>query len=522
MKKLFALLLALMLVVPAFAMAENFPIVDEPITLTAFATAGPYTKGNFNDLAMWKAMEQLTNVKIDFNAAPSGQSAEPLGLLFASNTLPDVIFKTGLSNSDIAKYAEEGQLLPIDAYLEEYAPNFYGLMEEMPAIRNAITQANGHIYGFPYLVTCSSSNVVGKPFINAAFLQSIDAEMPATTDDLKELLVAFKESDWNGNGEADEIPMTCEGLETLITSLYGTFGLGTKGCVDIAWDIDPETGDLRYTPTSEGYYNLLAFLNELYTEGLFDEEIFDSSIAKVQAKSDQNQLFYCPATNSMYFTAYEKDFVGLEAPLTYNGSEPFWAGQNLAIAGQNTFFTSSCTEEELIAAIQYFDYFYCDEGRTLFFMGIENETFYYDEAGLPQFTDYVKANPDGMGMEEALGTYVCWSGGGNPSVADDLHFGNHLISAATMKAAQNMINYGPDEIWGSFTYTTEESERIAELATDINDYIKTSRAAFITGSTPLNEETWATYVAKIAEMGIDEYMGIQETAYQRYLDVIGE
>ena len=52
MKKLLATLLALIMVMSiAGAVAEvTFPLSDEVITLTAFATAGPYTKGDFNDL----------------------------------------------------------------------------------------------------------------------------------------------------------------------------------------------------------------------------------------------------------------------------------------------------------------------------------------------------------------------------------------------------------------------------------------------------------------------------------------
>ena len=82
-------------------MAAAYPCVDEPITMTAFATAGPYTKGDFNDLAMWRVMEELTGITMQFEAAPSGQSGEKLGLLFASNNLPEIICKTGLSNDNV-------------------------------------------------------------------------------------------------------------------------------------------------------------------------------------------------------------------------------------------------------------------------------------------------------------------------------------------------------------------------------------------------------------------------------------
>ncbi len=518
MKKILAALLAFALLLPGAALAETanagYPCVDEPLTLTAFATAGPYTKGDFNDLAMWDVMEELTNITFEFEAAPSGQSAERLGLLFASNTLPDVIFKTGLSTTDVSNYAEEGQLVAIDPYLEEYAPNFSALLETYPEVRKAITMPDGHIYGFPYVVTASPSNCTPKLFINQKVLDAFGAEEPRTLDELTELLRRFKESDWNGNGQADEIPMTMEGFGQVLTGLYGTFGLGTRGASSTSWDIDPETGALRFIPASEGYREWLEYVAMLYQEGLLDEEIFTSDIAAYTAKAEQNILFFAPATNTNYLSTYQDDFVGLSAPLTRaEGEEPFWAGENLAVYANNTFITNQC--ENPAAVVKYFDYFYGEEGITLFFMGIEGETFYYDEDGNPQYTDFVKNNPDGMNMEEALGTYVCWSGGGNPSVADDLHFGVHLIPEATVTAAQNLLAYGPETIWpADFSYTTEEAELLAEYKLEILTYVEDMRARFITGSESL--ENWDAYLEQLDRMDLEGYTELVQTALDRY------
>ena len=209
-----------------------------------------------------------------------------------------------------------------------------------------------------------------------------------------------------------------------------------------------------------------------------------------------------------------RDCLGLSAPLTRTeGEEPFWAGENLAVYANNTFITNQC--ENPAAVVKYFDYFYGEEGITLFFMGIEGETFYYDENGNPQYTDCVKNNPDGMNMEEALGTYVCWSGGGNPSVADDLHFGVHLIPEVTVTAAQNLLAYGPEEIWpADFSYTTEEAELLAEYKLEILTYVEDMRARFITGSESL--ENWDAYLEQLDQMDLEGYTELVQTALDRY------
>lgn len=514
MKKLLSLVMVLALLLSSTAFAETAWVCkDEPITLTAFATAGPYTKGDFNDLAMWRVMEELTGVTIQFEAAPSGQSSEKLGLLFASNNLPDVIFKTGISNSELATYAEEGQLIALDPYLEEYAPNLSAMLEAQPEIRKAITMSDGHIYGFPYLVTAAPSNCAPKLFINYKALESLGKEEPTTLDELLDVMRAFKDSDYNGNGKADEVAYARDNT-AWVTGLYGTFGLGTRGTAQTDWDIDPETGALRFIPTTDGYRDLLSFLATCYQEGLLDQEVFTSDIATLTAKAEQNQLLFVSAQNTSYLGAYQDDFKGLEAPLVQNeGDTPFWSNLKLSVYANNTFITSNCEHPE--AAIQYFDYFYSEEGITLFFMGIEGETFNYDENGVPRFTEYVTNNPDGMNMEEALGTFVCWSGGANPSVADDTHFGDLLINETTATAAKKMQAYGPETIWpGSFTYTTEEAEYLAEYQLEIGTYVSDMQAKFITGAESL--DNWDAYVKQVNSMDLEGYIELVQTALDRY------
>ena len=147
-------------------------------------------------------------------------------------------------------------------------------------------------------------------------------------------------------------------------------------------------------------------------------------------------------------------------------------------------------------------------------MGIEGTTWENDSNGEPQFTDLVTNNPDGRGQEEVLAEYTVWGGGANPSVADDLHFGNHLIPEITVNAAQAMMDYTPEEIWGTFNYSVEDSARLSELKTDIDSYIDEMAAKFITGEAGF--EQWDDYCSRIEAMGLDEYRQIVQRALDNY------
>jgi len=485
---------------------------SEQITLKCFAVAGPYTKGDFNDLEIWKEYEKISGIKVIFEAVVSSAANEKVGLMFASNTLPDFFFKYNMSKTDLSKYASEGSIIPLDPYLKEYAPNFSRYMAADPSIAKNIRMTDGKIYSFTYLVTASPSRISPKMFVNNKWLQQSGIAMPKTTDEFYSALKAFSESDYNGNGQKDEIGLVIENPGSIYTALYGSFGLMTRGIAGGKWDIDETTNELRYVPTSQRYKEMLQYINKLYSEKLIDQEYFTTEIAKFTAKAQQNIIGFGFCHNNNYFGDVKDDYITLPAPLIGPHGDQLYVGRTIPVSG----LTAQITHVNKYPAetVRWIDYFYSEEGIRLYFMGIEGETYYIDENGNPQFTDYVTKNPDGLNMEEALGRYVAWSGGGNPSVADDKHFGNHLIPKITVDAANALLPYTPKEIWGSLTYTPEETKKLSVLQQDIDTYVDDMTAKFVTGQESFDK--WDEYVATIERMGLSEYKKIVQVALDRY------
>lgn len=484
----------------------------ETVEITAFAMEGPYTTGDFNDLAIWKYSEEATGVKVNFETAPSASFEEKLALKFASNELPDVFFKCNVSSADITKYSTDGTLIALDDYLEEYAPNFSAYMAEDSSIEKNIRMSDGSIYGFPYLVTASPSRISPKLFINQVWLDELNMEVPTTTDELYDVLSAMKGNDFNGNGTDDEIPLAVEGIARLQQGLMGSWGLLTRGAAQLEWDIDPDTNELRFIQTSDNYKGFLEYANKLYTEKLLDQECFTADLATLTAKAEQNILGVVFCHNSSYLGSYADDFTYIPCALKGPNGDQIFGGKTISVAGQNTFITN--VNQHVADTVRWVDWFYSDEGIEHYFMGVEGETYEFDENGEPQFTDFVISNPDGLNMEEALGSYVCWSGGANPSVADDLHFGNHLIPELTVDAAQALSEYSPEEVWGTFNYAAEDSDRISVLTTDISTYLSDMTAKFITGETGFDQ--WDSYKDQVDKMGLEEYREIVQRTVDAY------
>ena len=71
----------------------------------------------------------------------------------------------------------------------------------------------------------------------------------------------------------------------------------------------------------------------------------------------------------------------------------------------------------------------------------------------------------------------------------------------------------PDPFNTKLYYTVEESETISMLETDIRNLINSKAAEWIINGTIDNE--WEDFQYTLTQMGIDEYLAVQQTAYDR-------
>lgn len=157
-------------------------------------------------LARW---ESLTDVPIEWAFLSGDGGSEALSLRFAAGDYPEVIMGNYLQTTDVSKYAANGILIPLDEYINETdTPNLYNFFQKYPRSAAANRLPDGHMYSLFQFEEFEPQYVENVFFINKVWLDKLGLEIPTTTDELKEVLRAFKTSDPNGNGEADEIGMT--------------------------------------------------------------------------------------------------------------------------------------------------------------------------------------------------------------------------------------------------------------------------------------------------------------------------
>ena len=193
-------------------------------------------------------LEEQTGIELDITVIRQKKSSEYLDALFSSDADIDIVmfgedFK--ITEPELSKYIASG-----DIYVQGDRSYF----------------AN----------TGSSSNEgVGQIlWINYNWLKTLSLPIPETTDELKSVLKAFKESDPNQNGIKDEIPLAGAGGEYALSPVE--FILNAYGYNDpnhSRYGIN-EDKDVLFAATDE-FRAGIAYCHELYEAGLLDDSIWD-------------------------------------------------------------------------------------------------------------------------------------------------------------------------------------------------------------------------------------------------------
>lgn len=498
---------------PDYMNKTGFPIVKKPITLTAMVNQNP-SQPNWSEMLVWQEYEKKTGVHIDWQCISSDSVSEKRALALASDQLPDLFYRSSMSGGEKLKYGAQGYFVDLSkGLIDNYAPNLKAAMDKWEDVRRGTPDADGHIYAFPALSDTWAVETNPKIFINTKWLQKINKPAPKTIDEFYDVLKAFKSTDCNGNGKADEVPLSSTDLSNLVRMLCGSWGLGTRGFGNEDFDIGPD-GQLRYIPTSQGYKEELEFLHKLYTEGLLDKEIFTMKSKTLLAKNEKNQVGVFSNINvGAVSTKYAADFAGIGGALKGPHGDQLDAAVRGHIATTvGMLITKNCKYPE--AATRWVDYFYGQEGSELLYSGIEGKSYKKGSDGrcelLPEYTNV----PEGSSFDQVFSKISPWAGGGLPALSNSKVFQGAEMRAETQKEAEALKAYAPKELWAPFSFTADETQKKTELESDLSSFIKTKKAEFIQGKTPIAD--FDKYVQQLKTMGLDDYIALYKTAYDRY------
>lgn len=173
--------------------AEGLPIVDEGTYSFSIFCDDSSATGEFY---MMDELKKQTNVDVELQLNAYENATEKMNLALNSGSYADVLGGWILTDAMILTYGvEQGVFIPLEDIFEQYCPNISAILD-LPGVREKMTAPDGHIYSIPYV--CGDTTVNYSPYINSEWLANVNMEMPTTTDELEEVLKAFKAQDANG------------------------------------------------------------------------------------------------------------------------------------------------------------------------------------------------------------------------------------------------------------------------------------------------------------------------------------
>lgn len=482
---------------------EGMPIVNESIVIKALTQVDPLSK-DFNEMETLKKFDDGTNVDVQYECVAGNVWEEKKNLILASGELPDIFFGGGLSNSDIIKYGSMGTFIPLEDYIDKYAPNIKNLFDKNPEFKKQSTAADGHIYTLPYIDGYKPEDTVNHLFINKKWLDKLGLEVPTTTDEYAKVLKAFKEQDPNGNGKNDEIPLSFRAKNVY----NGDFSLsGSFGIIDGLEHVMIKDGKSIFTATDEGYKDYIKWANKLYSEGLMDAEVFTQEQGMYTGKGKENILGSFISYNSDPTVGLElsNDYIALN-PLKGSTGESLWG--NYVKDNRGPKFVVTSANKNVEATIRWVDQFFNQEDDKAIEVHIGQLGVITEKEG----DKYKVVNNDNKSKwENCAGPYA-------PGIVSVDTYQNRMVPTENgIKKTSYYEQYKPflAEQLPILSFTKEELDKIGTLKTDLSNYVDEMKAKWVTGQADV-ENDWDGYVDRLNKMGLEEYVKIYNDAYDRY------
>ncbi len=532
----------------------TFPL-KQKLELTVFVYATATGGGTYQDNYVTDWLEEKTNIHLNFVYDLDGDDAKTkLNLVMTdASSLPDIFLATNWTKSEVQSYGQQGLIIPLNDYLKD-APNWNANNEKSPSRKADLTMTDGNIYTYGDENESFHNMFQNRMWIYMPWVEKLnDGKVPQTTDELYDYMKKIKTQDPNGNGAADEIPMTgyIGGWATdptvwMINSFVQCNNPLSNTNPTVAAGFVANNGKIEYNVMKDQYKDALKYMNKLYKEGLLDNQTFT-----------QDNTQYDSALNNT------DHLVGLYADGGVNADgDNFWAnkpgdwqnwaclepvagpdGVRLAARSINTYFGSSvgsisanCKYPVIAAAL--FDFMASEEASNVQSYGPEGIGWDWTTdgtslgGGTPKYETY--KIPDDFD----------WLGNGFSKKYDHWYYTSDAMVRSSnidfrsavkiehpevngdyvfQKAAEKYEKYSPDvsTLIPNLAFGGEDSQAISEYTLTIGGFVNQATVQFITGNMDIDKD-WNNYISKLKDMGVEDYIARYQKCYDAYMKAAGK
>lgn len=453
--------------------------------------------------------------------------------------LPDILWGFELGSEVYTEYGRDGYLVDLREYFEdrEKSKNFWEQFEHgeysdyqmKTGLRRMTDQTSGAMYVLPTFQDSPVDTMDFCPYINTVWLEKLGLKMPTNVNELYDVLVAFKTKDPNGNGKADEIPLTGANGSINGRVVEWIINMFTFYNEHYYFNVDDD-GKLYLPHLTPEFRKGVQFVNKLYKEGL----LYSGSLT---AGRQELTAINTPADGVAMvgiFVGHLTLHVEIDNEVLYEYQAlPFWSNcirkeQSYSL---NTFITTDCDDPS--AAFDFCMAMYTKDAALRCRYGqygvdwVEADPGSLSFVGKPAEIKILNEGAFGGQTSTTWSKVACtilWDAEGEISQLDDAA-GEWTLYKRTIFAdmVQNFYDWEaktPNEkSCGVLVYTEEEKEETEMMRTNCGNKISTALSSFIVGTTKgfdINSDAdWKKFAQDLNDLGLADYLELAQKVYDR-------
>jgi putative aldouronate transport system substrate-binding protein len=394
-----------------------------------------------------------------------------------------------------------------------------------------MTLPDGHIYSPPYPI--GEPLVTYNPWITRVWLQQLGLKTPTTTEELKQVLIAFRDRIPAVNGQKI-IPLTAEPDNFSIGDFAGWFGINASRRGSNAGGFAIINGQIQSTLGSEQYKNAIKYFADLYTEGLIDPELFTQEKAMYTAKGnlklygvmyDYGPVAWAAAERPANWVQgmIDSDYDPLPVLKAPGVTTPVWRRNGYGVTLFRNQFVITDKAKNPITILRWLDYVYSEQAALetdrgpvgIKFEKIGDRTYREIDRrvgvnGWTQEQDdkyswgnvfpppLPKFHRNNTGIPQNQRTEILPPVGLNPGY--DYH-------AIKDKLYEPYLDERIPDLWLS----ADVAKRVADIQTAISSYVDQKEAEWVSGQANVDAE-WSAYLTQLDRLGLQELLTLKRAA----------
>lgn len=467
-------------------------------------------------------LEEKTGVKVVYQDVPLGDDGQTtVNAMLSGGDLPDAIMSgMGLfTPSQVAIYGEMGMFIPVDELIDRFAPHIRDMFEQFPEMRSLFTAPDGRMYAVPSMNDCfhCKSGPV-RTWINSDFVPA--GELPQTLAEFETLMTELRD---HPDRDSKDPIVTTANPAALFTFFLGSFlPVSTTHLL-------LDGAKVVWGPAQDAYREGVSWIQKQFRDGIFSTDMFaltDEQLQRLGDKDGGPAFIITHGNDPGNFTtvndpSQERNpgrimvpLPPMEGPGGVRTCDWDW----YQLGSPNFVITSSCEDPETM--IRWADYQF-ELGMTISIgSGEQGVGWEFADEGM-----------EGINGEQAvyariqneLENQTWWEWGPFYKSASQRHGeaveqGVRTIEGVLYEAgaAYEPYRIPKENKLPPLMFTMDESAQVGETETNLTQHIEQFMAAFGTGRSDVdNDADWQEFQDGFTSIGVDNYLEIQQTAYDR-------